>query len=173
MTDEQKRLVEDNTRLVNFALQKFCPDPQILGGEEDAWQIGCIGLCKAAINYDPCRGGKFSTLAVRCIRNELWQALRRAMGPKRYPEKAPASLDRLVGDDNIPLHQVIPDPDADTERQAETDRLHERMARAFEAEPVLFLAATKQITQQEASQLLGLSQPEISRRIRDILQMDT
>ena len=58
LTDtEITKLIEDNYNLVGYTLNHFYPD---LKTDEDIIQIGSIGLCKAANNYDPTKGA-FST----------------------------------------------------------------------------------------------------------------
>jgi RNA polymerase sigma factor (sigma-70 family) len=42
---------------------------------DDLFQIGCVGLCKAADTYKPDGRGRFSTYAYRLIRNEIYDAL--------------------------------------------------------------------------------------------------
>lgn len=71
LTDEQRRLAEENMPLVGYVIARcigFRPAPQDM---EDYHQIGMVGLCKAASRYDAGRGD-FATLAVPCIRNEIW-----------------------------------------------------------------------------------------------------
>ena len=59
-----------NLRLVLSVIQRFSNRNENL---DDLFQIGCIGLCKAA--YSDC-GGTFSTYAYRLIWNEICDALR-------------------------------------------------------------------------------------------------
>lgn len=69
LNEEQRVLVENNLRLVSFALKKI--DVKDIGGWDDAYQIGTIGLMKAAARYDRQRNVAFSTFAMPCILNEL------------------------------------------------------------------------------------------------------
>lgn len=64
-------LVLDNTRLIHYVLKKMGLAPRLLQDYEDYYQIGCIGLIKAATNFDESRGFKFSTYAIPMISGEI------------------------------------------------------------------------------------------------------
>ncbi len=75
LTKEMQEKVEENMGLVGKVIKD-----KIHGLEntnfysyDDLFQIGCIGLCKAAYSD---RGGTFSTYAYRLIWNEICDALR-------------------------------------------------------------------------------------------------
>ena len=70
----QKRKVEENIGLVHKVISDKVHGPYQLGmySREDLFQIGCIGLCKAAATD---KGGCFSTYAYRLIWNEICDAL--------------------------------------------------------------------------------------------------
>lgn len=65
-------LILENMKLVNFVLHKYFPR---LAFDEDMIQVGMVGLCRAAENYDESKG-KFTTLAARSIRNTILNELR-------------------------------------------------------------------------------------------------
>lgn len=69
-------LIQENMGLVGH-ISKSWNAPYILD-EDDLFQIGCIGLIKAARKFDPNLKAKFSTYAIRCIKNELITACRNA-----------------------------------------------------------------------------------------------
>lgn len=75
LTDKQKQLVEENMGLVGKVLKDKLRQGSALGywEREDLYQIGCVGLCKAAATDDgSCR---FSTYAYRLVWNEICDAL--------------------------------------------------------------------------------------------------
>lgn len=74
LTTEQQRKVEDNVGLVHRVIHDKFHAPYQIGifGYDDFFQIGCIGLCKAAATD---KGGTFSTYAYRLIWNEICDAL--------------------------------------------------------------------------------------------------
>lgn len=74
LSAEQERKVEENMGLVHSVIKsKLCAPYQVgIFCYEDFFQIGCIGLCKAAATD---KGGTFSTYAYRLIWNEICDAL--------------------------------------------------------------------------------------------------
>lgn len=169
MTAEQEKLVESNLRLVDFVIRRKFPRWREIGEYEDVQQIGRIGLCKAAQTYDPDKGRMFSTYAAKCIRNELKMALRGINALSREGEDRRLSMDAVLGDDDFTLADLVPDPGADTEHQLEVREKLQKLTEAFEDDPILFAVATRQMTQMEASDILGISQPHVRRRIKSIL----
>ena len=77
MTNEQRKLVEDNMGLVGKVIKDKVHGIGQPGGYsyDDLFQIGCIGLCKAAMTD---KGGCFSTYAYRLIWNEICDELIRS-----------------------------------------------------------------------------------------------
>ncbi|MGN0425430.1 MAG: sigma-70 family RNA polymerase sigma factor [Acetatifactor sp.] len=77
LTAEQQKKVEENLGLVGKVLKdKVHGLPQHgVYTYDDLFQIGCIGLCKAAATD---KGGTFSTYAYRLIWNEICDALIKA-----------------------------------------------------------------------------------------------
>lgn len=74
LTEKQQRKVEENMGLVGRVIQDKVHGPYQFGlySHDDLYQIGCIGLCKAAATD---KGGCFSTYAYRLIWNEICDAL--------------------------------------------------------------------------------------------------
>ena len=74
LSDNQKKVVEENMGLVGRVIKDKVHGLGQVGmmSYEDLFQIGCIGLCKAAATD---KGGNFSTYAYRLIWNEICDAL--------------------------------------------------------------------------------------------------
>lgn len=74
MTEAQQKKVTDNMGLVNKVIREKVHSPYNVGmfTYDDLYQIGCVGLCKAATTD---KGGTFSTYAYRLIWNEICDAL--------------------------------------------------------------------------------------------------
>lgn len=74
LTKEQQYKVQHNIRLVHKVINDKVHDNGRFGvyTYDDLFQIGCIGLCKAAFTD---KGGTFSTYAYRLIWNEICDAL--------------------------------------------------------------------------------------------------
>ena len=74
LTKEQQKKVKANLGLVGKVIKDKVHDTNHCGiyTYDDLYQIGCIGLCKAAATD---KGGIFSTYAYRLIWNEICDAL--------------------------------------------------------------------------------------------------
>lgn len=81
LTAEQQRKVEENMGLVGKVIKDKVHNPEGIFSYNDLFQIGCIGLCKAAATD---KGGCFSTYAYRLIWNEICDALIRATRLSQY-----------------------------------------------------------------------------------------
>ena len=86
----RQQLIEDNMNLVYFIISREYPSYM---KDEDVIQSGMLGLCRAAERFDG-EKGTFSTLAGKCIRNEICMEFRR-----RKKDKGNLSLDYEVTDD--------------------------------------------------------------------------
>jgi RNA polymerase sporulation-specific sigma factor len=69
----RQQLIEDNMRLVYHIVHRHYPT---YATDEDIIQTGMVGLCKAADSWDA-QKGEFSTLAGKCIHNEILNEFRR------------------------------------------------------------------------------------------------
>ena len=84
LNDEQRILVEQNTGLVGQVIKDKVRNISGIGvfTYQDLFQIGCVGLCKAAVEYTG--AGRFSTYAYIIIRNEIFSALAKATTYKKH-----------------------------------------------------------------------------------------
>ena len=90
MLDEhQKKLVEKNHNLIYHTLNKYKLN------EEEYYDILAIGLCKAAIYFDP-KQSKFSTFAMKVMYNEFLQHDRNENAQKRKENKTTLSLNYIM-----------------------------------------------------------------------------
>mgnify|MGYP000708271489 CR=1 FL=1 len=98
LTNEQQIKVEENMGLVGKVIQDCV---HTLGAGciydyDDLFQIGCIGLCKAAQTDQPGYNVAFSTYAYRLIRNEIYTQLeyatRRGREVATDPDEMPCSV---------------------------------------------------------------------------------
>lgn len=99
MNDAQRKLVEDNLKLVYHVVSKQYPT---FVNDEDIIQSGTLGLCNAALNWDENKSA-FSTYACRCIQNAIRAELR-----ERQPHMETLSLDCPIGED-LTLGDTIAD----------------------------------------------------------------
>jgi len=92
---------EEHKNLVYFTIHKYYP---WLAGDEDIVQLGYIGLWKAIETYD-ISNSKFSTYAVKCIKDEILQHIKKLQALKRKTDIEAESYDAL------PLGVQKPDND--------------------------------------------------------------
>lgn len=91
MTDEQRKLVEDNHNLIyGFLNKKELTD--------DYYDIVALGLCKAAMSYDESKG-KFSTLAFKCMDGEMSTHYTYLKRKKFIPENLIFSYNETANED--------------------------------------------------------------------------
>ena len=103
LTDEQRILVEQNTGLVGQVIKDKIHNISGIGvfTYQDLYQIGCLGLCRAAASFNP-GAGRFSTYAYISIRNEIFCALAKATTCKKHETALiqDGLLEDVISDDN-------------------------------------------------------------------------
>lgn len=113
MNREQELLVESNMNLVPYTWQKHRSSFPI-GDKEDYFGEGYMGLCKAALTWDPSRG-MFSTYAVYCILNAMRKYLR-SQNKVSHHEIMESGMYTVDSDgDEVSLFEFIPAPDLSPE----------------------------------------------------------
>lgn len=100
MTNEQKKLVEDNHKLIFSFLKKYKLP------EEEFYGLASIGLCKAAIDFEP-GISEFSTYAYKCMFNECTHELRRLNLQKTVPEKEIVYYNTAVSTDEQDCVEIL------------------------------------------------------------------
>ena len=93
LPDKRNSVIEGNMGLVGKVIKDKVRDIRGLGiyTYDDLFQIGCLGLCKAADTYKPGKG-RFSTYAYVLIRNEVFDAIEYATLRRRREELVDPSL---------------------------------------------------------------------------------
>ncbi len=109
-SSERNRMIEENMGLVGRVIKDKVRDIRGIGiyTYDDLFQIGCIGLMKAADTYLP-GTVRFSTYAYRLIRNEIYDALDYAtVRRNREAVTCPDELPVRAADDfpDVPLHYL-------------------------------------------------------------------
>lgn len=64
-----EELIKKHEKMIHFIINKYYSNYEYI--DDELYQCGCIGLWKAAVNYDKAKGFKFSTVAFKYIRNEI------------------------------------------------------------------------------------------------------
>ena len=168
-------LITHNLRLVVYIAKKFeSPGANV----EDLISIGTIGLIKAVNTFCPERNIKLATYASRCIENEILMYLR-----KTSPLKNEVSIDDPLNvdwDGNELLLSDILGSEQDTvnldiEEEVERDLLRSAVSRLAPREREIMqlrfgLNCSREHTQKEVADTLGISQSYISRLEKRIIE---
>ena len=170
--DYRNKIVEDNLKLVSHIVKRY-----LLGTEssyQELFQIGCIGLIKAADTFNPDKGVKFSTYASTCIHNQIRMSFR----PEKK-RKQTYSLDVVVVDNGedtpLTIQDLLPDPRNLFEEIDNSDlyeQLHEAVGELTDRQQTIIQARYLEdcpMKQKELCEILGLSQAQISRIERKAL----
>lgn len=170
-------LIEHNLRLVVYIAKKF---DNTGVGVEDLISIGTIGLIKSINTFKKDKKIKLATYASRCIENEILMHLRR-----NQKTKMEVSIDEPLNvdwDGNELLLSDILGTDEDViyrniEEEIEHSMLRTAIASLSERERTIISlrfgigrSDSKEMTQKEVADLLGISQSYISRLEKKIMK---
>jgi len=86
LTAGQRQLVADNYPLVLYAVNRLWLNRSVSLLGDDAIGEGCLAICKAARSFDPSKGVKFSTYAMRAIWHEIHKAAKQWKKKTFLPE---------------------------------------------------------------------------------------
>lgn len=173
--DRREMLVIHNLRLVVYIARKF----ENTGvGIEDLVSIGTIGLIKAVNTFRPSKKIKLATYASRCIENEILMYLR-----KTASRKNEMSIDEPLNvdwDGNELLLSDVLGSDSDSvnrniEYQDEKRRILSLVKQLSDRERQIMtmrfgLFGSKEYTQKQVADMMGISQSYISRLEKRIVQ---
>ncbi len=158
--DTIEQVVKKNLPFVHFILKKYYPPAGY--DYDDLFQMGCIGLVKAAQRFDATLGFKFTTYAGIWIKSEIQKAIRLSTSPKRSGEVV--SLDYSVEDGEGTLQDLLANYDS-VEEEVEASLLFNELIRK---EPVITKLALQGYTQKEIGRKLGISQAHVYRKMKDM-----
>ncbi len=169
-------LIERNLRLVVYIARKFENTGIAI---EDLISIGAIGMIKAVNTFDPEKKIKLATYASRCIENEILMYLRR-----NSRIKMEVSLDEPLNidwDGNELLLSDILGTDEDVvcrniEDEVDKELLALAMEKLNEREKKIMklrfgLGESREYTQKQVADMLGISQSYISRLEKHIIKV--
>jgi len=168
-------LIVHNLRLVVYIARKFESSGV---GVEDLISIGSIGLIKAVNTFCPGRGIKLATYASRCIENEILMYLR-----KCHNRRGEVSIDEplnidwdgnelllsdILGTDCDMVHNAIEET---VERGMLLDAVNRLPGRERTIMRLRFgLMGSREHTQKEVADIIGISQSYISRLEKRIIK---
>ena len=172
--EARRKLIEHNLRLVVYIAKKF---DNTGVGVEDLISIGTIGLIKAVNTFKIEKNIKLATYASRCIENEILMYLRRTS-----KTKGEVSLDEPLNvdwDGNELLLSDILGTETDEVYGHLEEEVNRRLlgcameklsGREREIVEMRFgLAGSREMTQKEVAERMGISQSYISRLEKKII----
>jgi RNA polymerase sporulation-specific sigma factor len=168
-------LIERNLRLVVYIARKFENTGVYV---EDLISVGTIGLIKAVNTFNPEKKIKLATYASRCIENEILMYLRRNSKIKaEISFYEPLNIDwdgnelllsDILGTENDTVYNLIED---EVDKQLLVMALKSLNEREKEIVRLRFgLNGTREKTQKEVADMLGISQSYISRLEKKIIK---
>ncbi len=168
-------LIIHNLRLVVYIARKFENTGICV---EDLISIGTIGLIKAVNSFCPSRKIKLATYASRCIENEILMYMRKTANRKNelsFDEPLNVDWDGnelllgdVLGSDNDIVNRNIEYMDEKRQLLRVVSGLEEREKQIMTMRFGLF--GSKEYTQKQVADMLGISQSYISRLEKRILE---
>ncbi len=173
--DKKELLVIHNLRLVVYIARKF----ENTGiGIEDLVSIGTIGLIKAVNTFCPGKKIKLATYASRCIENEILMYLRKTANRKNEMSiDEPLNVDwdgnelllsDILGSDSDEVNRNIEAEDEKNQLLKVVKGLEDRERQIMTMRFGLF--GSKEYTQKQVADILGISQSYISRLEKRIIE---
>lgn len=175
--DENARdvLIEHNLRLVVFLAKKYENTGYDL---DDLVSIGSIGLIKGINTYKPDKNIKLATYASRCIANEILMFLR-----KNKKRKTEISFEDALNYDNegneLHLEDILGTEEdlvsKEYEEKVDKKLLQDEINKLKDRDKKIMIMRyglnnTKEYTQKEVAQILGISQSYISRIEKKVIK---
>lgn len=159
-----KQLFEKNDKLVYVFLHRKYGT---LAFDEDIQQIARLGLWRACLTFDADRGMQFSTLAYRCMQNEVLQHFRR----EKKNVASSCSIYDLIGDPEDGLQLIETLASADRADDCISTMAYEKaLASISDRDKRIVKLCIKGFTQKEVAQEVGISRPLVSRIIKHFQQ---
>lgn len=164
MTEEQRKLVEENHNLIYFYLHK-----RGLSIDE-YYGLAAIGLCKAAMTYKD-GVSEFSTYALKCISNEVGNYFRNYFRTRTIPDDLIVSLqDIVLQDDDEPLtyERYIPDNINVEDEVIARISVNKVLSNLTDQERQILLLHMDGMRQIDIANHIGISQAQVSRTLRGL-----
>lgn len=171
----RNKLIEHNLRLVVFIAKKY---ETSLDNLEDIVSIGTIGLIKGINTYKVDKNIRLATYASRCISNEILMYLRK--NKKRISDISfEEALTYDAEGNELHLEDIVSEDDDITykeyEKQTDIEILKKYLDELNDRDKKIMIMRyglynTREYTQKEVAELLGISQSYISRIEKKVIK---
>lgn len=167
MTEEQKKLVEENHNLIYFYLHK-----RGLSIDE-YYGLAAIGLCKAAITYKDSIS-EFSTYALKCISNEVGNYFRNYFRTRTIPDDLIVSLQDIIldngNDEPLTYERYIPDNINVEDEVIARISVNKVLSNLTDQERQILLLHMDGMRQMDIANHIGISRARVSRTLRGLIR---
>jgi RNA polymerase sporulation-specific sigma factor len=164
-----------NLRLVSHIVRKYYSASK---NQEDLVSIGTIGLVKAVDTFNIDNGTRFATYAAKCIQNEILMSFR---AEKKHASEISINETIDVDRDGNPLAYIdVISSDEDIEADVRRKIMSDRALRCIktvlsvrERQIIVMrygLGGTRELTQREIAEKLGISRSYVSRIEKSALE---
>lgn len=165
-------LVLNNVKLINYVINKM----GLMESREHFYDVGMVGLVRAAKAYDPSKKVAFSTYGIWCIKNAILHDMRKQNSVHNKANLNTVSLDAPVNDDGeteLALLDMIADKFNLEEyiiKQEEKENLHKAILKLKKKDQMLLLYTygPEELTQLEIAERTGIRQSSVSRSLKRI-----
>lgn len=151
MSERDQKII-GNLKLVNHILWKQFPN---LAYNEDAFQIGCVGLIKAVDTFNEDANISFSTYASKCIVNEILMELR-----KQRKQVSEISMETIIladADNEVTLSDILGGNEIDI---LDLDKFMKKLS---PNEQTYFALRSKGYSKVQVAKLMGVSRSYVTR----------
>lgn len=177
ITEKEKRtLAEENISLVYYIVKRF-ENTNI--DQDELLSVALVGYEKALSKFNPDKKTKFSTFAYRCIQNEIYYFIR---NEKKICEKN-ISLSATISTDKNGNDLEVADTISSSEEDLDDSIIRDETTSALldvinnhlnESERLIitkrFGIGTDTMTQNELARMINMSQANISKKEKNILE---
>ncbi len=165
LSEQQKKKAEENHNLI-YGYAKMHNI-----SVEEYYDLLAIGLCKATINYDDSKG-EFSSLAYRCMKNELVDYFRSCNGKSRVPVECIISYDASTGNEedggNITALDAIADSHYTDEEVIQSQTYIDMLSLLSEREVKIAMYIEQGLKESEIAVYMNCSQQNVNRMRNNI-----
>ncbi len=114
-SEEAKEIIYNKYKyVIDVIIRKYVYTAKKLGVEyNDLYQEGLVGFADALNHYDESKNVQVSTFLSVCIERRLQNAILKAGRIKNKILLESLSLDHVYGEQQVPLHEMISEPNSD------------------------------------------------------------
>lgn len=166
MTDEQRKLIEDNHNLIYSFLYKYHLEVN------EYYDLAAIGLCKATITFDS-EKASFYTYACKCMFSSVFSEIRRKYSSNRIPEEQILYYQKEMENDDgdsLSFIDYISSKENIEEDVLSDIMINEYLSSLKDRDKQIFILFTQGHNQKEIGKILGIDQSFVSRRKKKFIE---